>query len=422
MHEKLAIEGGRPVRDKNRPFPPWPYFPEEDIRATIEPLRIGKPNYWTGSKGMEFQRKFAEYCGVKYGVAVNSGTSALHVAVAAAKIGPGDEVIVPCYTFIATAVCVLHQNAVPVFCDVDPKTHNTAAEFIEEKITERTKAVIPVDLYGLPVDMDPIMDLAKKHNLIVIEDAAEAHGAQYKGRKTGSLSHIAAFSFCQDKIITTGGEGGMVTTNDDDMAHSARTFKDHGFWEMERRSLLEMEALYTYIHHQMGFNYRMTEMQAAIGLSQLARLDDMVEKRRENAHFLNQRLSQIESINIPYEPPEMKHAYYRYVFTLNLEKLTCSRDRFVEALKAEGVSAGVAFWPENYKEEVFRNLAGYGKTHCPFTCPWYKGKVEYTQVVCPNARDVGSKAVVIQVHPTLKEEDMNDVATAIEKVAKAYAK
>ncbi|MDP6777496.1 MAG: DegT/DnrJ/EryC1/StrS family aminotransferase, partial [Candidatus Latescibacteria bacterium] len=285
---RLAIEGGDPVRTD--PFPPWPYFYEDEKRAVQEVLDSGKVNYWTGSLGMDFQDRFAQYCGAAFGIAVCNGTAALHVALAAANIGPGDEVIVPARTFIASASAVLNQNAIPVFADVDPESHTIDPKSVASLVNDRTRGVIAVHLAGHPAEMDPLMEIADTHGLVVIEDAAQAHGAEYRGRKVGSLGHLAAFSFCQDKIFTTGGEGGMVTTSDEEMARTARTFKDHGCLEEERRSLLEMEQLYTYIHHRMGYNYRMTEMQAAIGLKALDRLDWNVEIRRRNAHHLKKQL------------------------------------------------------------------------------------------------------------------------------------
>ena len=270
--------------------------------------------------------------------------------------------------------------------------------------------------------MDPIMAIAREHNLIVIEDAAQAPGAEYKGKKVGSLGHIAAFSFCQDKTFTTGGEGGMVTTNDDEMAKIARTFKDHGYWEEERRSLLEMEQLHTYIHHRMGYNYRMTEMQAAIGIKALEKLDWNVDKRRENAHYLTENLKSLEILKTAYEAPHVKHGFYKYYCTLNLDRIKVDRDQFVKAVKAEGVPVGIGTSAENYLEEVFQRQAGYGNTGCPFKCPWYKGKVDYSKVICPNARKIGKEAFVLQVHPTIELSDIDDVITAIRKVAKAYTK
>jgi dTDP-4-amino-4,6-dideoxygalactose transaminase len=415
----LAIEGGTPIRTK--PFPPWPYFWEDEKEAVRQVLDSGKVNYWTGTLGMTFQEKFAEFVGTRYAIAVNSGTAALHIALAAAEVGPGDEVIVPARTFVATAVAVVHQNAVPVFADVDLDTHNISVESIKSLITERTKAIIPVHLAGHPADMDPIMELAEEHGLVVIEDAAQSPGAEYKGRKVGSLGDLAAFSFCQDKHFTTGGEGGMVTTDDATMAEIARSVKDHGYWEEEHRSLLEMEALYTYIHHRPGWNYRLTEMQSAIGLKALERLDWMVDVRRRNAHYLSESLKNVEQMNVAYEAPWAEHSFYKYYGTLNLDKLRVDRDAFVKAVRAEGVPIGIGTASEDYLEEIFQKKVGYGKTSCPFTCPWYKGDLDYTQVVCPNARRLSKEVFVLLVHPTIELEDLDDVIAAINKVAQAYS-
>lgn len=419
MRARPAVEGGTPVRTK--PYPPWPHFWEEEKRAVTEVLNSGKVNYWTGFRGMEYQEQFAEYCGVRHAVAVNSGTSALHVALAAAEVGPGDEVIVPSYTFIATAMAVLHQNAVPVFADVDARTYNLDPESAEAEITERTRAIIPVHLHGHPADMDAFRALAEKHSLIIIEDAAQAHGAEYGGRKAGSLGDIAAFSMCQDKIFTTGGEGGMVTTDDAGFAEAARTFKDHGYWEEEHRTLLEMEALYPYIHHRLGFNYRMTEMQAVVGVVALKRLDEWVEKRRANAHFLTKHLSQHSEIEPPYEAPDCRHAFYKYAFRVRTERLNVSRDDFVKALSAEGIPCHAGVPPENQLEEVFTQCRGYGRTTCPFTCPWNAREIDYGKVDTPVAREIGARTVWLLVHPTVEESDLRDAVDAVDKLLEAYA-
>jgi dTDP-4-amino-4,6-dideoxygalactose transaminase len=416
---KLAVNGGKPVRSE--PYPPWPYFWEEEKQAVREVLDSGKVNYWTGFRGMEFQKRWAQYCGVKHAIALNSGTSALHVAVAAAGIGPGDEVICPSYTFIGTAAAVLHQNAVPIFVDVDARTYNIDPAAAKAAITPKTKAIVAVHLHGHPAEMGPLLDLAKKHNIVVIEDAAQAHGAEYKGRKIGSIGHLAAFSFCQDKIITTGGEGGMVTTDNDDFAEIGRSFKDHGYWEEEHKDLLQMEALYPYIHHRMGFNYRMTEMQSVIGMVCLNRLDTWVEKRRENAHYLTERIKQIPHLEPPYEAPHVKHAFYKYAFTIKPDALTCSRDDFVRALRAEGIPCLAGVPPSNQMEEVFQKHAGYGSTECPFACPWYGEPPDYGKMNTPVAEKLGARTVWLLVHPTVGRKDLEDAAAALEKVAGAYA-
>jgi hypothetical protein len=415
---KLAIDGGPKVRKD--PFPPWPHFFDDEIAEVQTVLREGKVNYWTGSRGREFQERFARFCGAKHAIAVMNGTAALHVALAAAQIGPGDEVIVPARTFIATAFSVLHQNAVPVFADIDLNTQNIDVRSIRERITERTRAVICVHLAGLPCDMDPIRELAGEFGLTVIEDAAQAHGARYKGTPAGTLGHIAAFSFCNDKIFTTGGEGGMVTTNSEQMAEIARSVKDHGYQERERRNLLELEALYTYIHHRMGYNYRMTEMQAAIGLKALEKIEWNLGRRRENARYLTEHLGKHEALTPPFESRDFEHAYYKYYVRLDLDKLKTDRDSFVKAVRAEGVPIGLGTSSENYREQAFQQLVGYGRTECPFRCPWYEGRTAYESVELPNAKRLGGEVFVLQVHPTVTQRDLDDVITAIEKVLNAY--
>jgi dTDP-4-amino-4,6-dideoxygalactose transaminase len=415
---ELAINGGPKVRTD--PFPPWPHFFDDEIAEVEKVLREGRVNYWTGTRGREFQESFARFCGARHGIAVMNGTAALHVALAAAQIGPGDEVIVPPRTFIATAFSVLHQNAVPVFADIDPRTQNIDVHSIRERITERSRAIICVHLAGLPCDMDPIMELAAEFDLKVIEDAAQAHGAKYKGKLTGTLGHIAAFSFCNDKIITTGGEGGMVVTDSDEMAEIARSFKDHGYEERERRNLLELEALYTYIHHRMGYNYRMTEMQAAIGLKALEKLEWNLSRRRENARYLSDHLSRHDALAPPFESDDFEHAYYKYYMRLNLKRLKTDRDTFVKAVRAEGVPIGLGTSSEGYREQAFQELVGYGRTGCPFRCPWYKGRADYTAVELPNAKRLGGEVFVLQVHPTIERRDLDDVIAAIEKVLDVY--
>lgn len=414
----LAINGG--VKFRTKPFPAWPYFWEEEKRAVLDVLDSGKVNYWTGPKGRQFQRDFADYVGVKHAIALSNGTAALHVALAAAEIGPGDEVIVPPYTFIASATAVLQQNAVPVFADVERDTLAISPQSMEERVTERTRAVIVVHLHGHPARMDEIMEVAARHNLIVIEDAAQAQGGEYKGRKIGSLGHLAAFSFCQEKIFTTGGEGGMVTTNDDRLAAIGRSFKDHGFDEDERWQMKKRGDLNLYFHYRLGFNYRMTEMQSAMGIEQLKRLDWNIERRRENAHYLTERIRFLEGIEPAYEAPWAKHAFYQYGVTLDLNRFQVDRDQFLRALQAEGIPAGLGNTPENYLEEVFQKQVGYGKTNCPFACPWYKGKLDYRAHLCPVAEDLGERMFRLKVHPTATLDDMKDTADALEKVAKAY--
>ncbi len=413
---ELAVNGGAPVRDTaRRPFPRWPVFWEEEKEAVRAVLDSGRVNYWTGERGREFQAAFAARMGIAEAISVNSGTSALHVALAAAGVKPGDEVIVPARSFIATASAVTNQFAAPIFADIDPATHTLAVESVAERITPRTTAIIPVHLAGLPADMDALPALARKRGLAVIEDCAQAHGATYNGKTVGSFGIVNAWSFCQDKIFTTGGEGGMVGADDAAAAEIARGFRDHGFHEAERRSALARGALNQYTHHRVGYNYRMTEMQSAIGLKALARLDWHLRRRRENARYLTAGLRDLEAALLPApETPESEHAFYCYYVTLRPEALTCSRDEFVQALQAEGVRAARGTSAELYLEPVYQQKVGYGDTPQPFAA------VDYSRVECPNAREIGQRSFRLEVYPTLQPEDLDDVLAAIHKVAAAY--
>jgi dTDP-4-amino-4,6-dideoxygalactose transaminase len=250
--ERLAIDGGRPtVQDK---LPHWPAFDEKAIQAVDEVLRSGKVNYWTGRKGMEFEKRFAAWQGSRFAISTTNGTSALHVALTVLGIGPGDEVIVPSYTFIASSFSIVQAGAIPRFADVNLEDHCLSVDSAEKLVTDRTKAIMPVHLYGNVCDMDTIQAFARRHKLFVIEDNAEAFGGVYKAKKTGTLSDMAACSFCQNKTFTTGGEGGMVTTDNEELAWLARSFRDHGYDVKERLNLLEMEQKLPYIHNMVGWN------------------------------------------------------------------------------------------------------------------------------------------------------------------------
>ena len=424
MSEKLAIDGGEKVREA--PFPPWPYLDEESIQASVEPLRAGKVNYWTGTVGMEFEQKYAEWCDCKYGISCNSGTSALHTAMAGAlNIGPGDEVIVPSYTFIASSMSVAQSMAVPVFADVDKLTHTIDPQSIEDNISERTRAIVVVHLYGCMADMDPIMEIADKHGLYVIEDTAQAHGGVYKGKKAGSIGHLGATSFCQSKHFTTGGEGGCVVTNNEDWAWNARAFRDHGYDVSERMRLLELEEKLPYIHNRIGFNFRLTESQSAIGLRQLELLDTWnLPLRRRNAKILDEELKDEPYIlALPIDTEERKNAYWLYPIILDTDRISVEARQFFQAVGAEGVPAGPVLWPEGYKEKCYREQIGFGKLQYPFKDPATRPEaVNYADLELPNAIWVESRTFFVPVHPTYEEQDMRDIAAAIKKVGAAYAK
>ena len=424
MASTLAIEGG-PKTVTNK-LAGWPRFDEKAIKAVEEVLRSGKVNYWTGPKGMEFERKFAQWQGGKYAISASSGTSALHIALSALGIGPGDEVIVPSYTFIASGFSIVQAGAVPRFADVNIDDHCISVESAEKLVTERTMAIMPVHLYGNVCDMDKILAFAKKHKLFVIEDNAEAFGGAYKGRKTGTLGHIAACSFCQNKTFTTGGEGGMVTTDDEDLAWQARSFRDHGYDVKQRLSLLELEQRLPYIHNMVGWNYRMTDMQSAIGLAELERIDSWnMPNRRRNARIIIDAIKDLPQVlYAPIDTEDRRNGWYVMAFSLDIENMACDIDRFVAACGAEGAPCWKVFWPQCHTEKAYREHNSFGKSGFPFTSKEYASpeSVDYSKVEVPNAIWHQSHTFTCFAFPTYSEDDCRQIGSALAKVIKAYSK
>ena len=290
---------------------------------------------WVSSLGKyvrEFEERFGGYCGAKFGIATSNGTTALHLALAVLGIGPGDEVLVPTLTFVATANAVVYTGAKPVFVDSEPRTWNLDAARIEEKITERSKAIIPVHVYGHPADMDPILEIARRHHLYVIEDAAEAHGALYKGRRVGSLGDMSCFSFYGNKIITTG-EGGMVLTDNAEWAERARRLRDHGMSKEKR-----------YWHPEIGFNYRLTNLQAALGVAQLERIDGIIAAKRRNAALYNDLLRDVPGVSLPPEAAWAQSVYWMYSILVE-DQYGRSRDELMKELKASEIDSRPIFYP-----------------------------------------------------------------------------
>jgi dTDP-4-amino-4,6-dideoxygalactose transaminase len=421
--EKLAIDGG--PKTVTSALTGWPRMSEEAIEAVTEVLRSGKVNYWTGPKGMEFERAFAEWQGSRHAISVSSGTAALHVALSALGIGPGDEVIVPSYTFIASSFSVVQAGAMPRFADVNLEDHCISVESAEKLVTSRTKAIMPVHLYGNVCDMDQINAFAKKHNLFVIEDNAEAFGGEYKGRKTGTLGDIAGCSFCQNKTFTTGGEGGMVTTDDEDLAWEARSFRDHGYNVRERMNLLEMEQKLPYIHDRIGWNYRMTEMQSAIGLAELRRIDNWnLPARHRNAHIVMDALGDLPQVKyMPIDTEERKNGWFVMAFSLDIENMSCDISQFVAAAGAEGAPCWKVFWPQCHTEKAFLEHRGFGDSGFPFKSKEYASPValEFDKVEIPNARWHEKHTFTCFAYPTFTEDDMKQIARALVKVIKAYS-
>jgi dTDP-4-amino-4,6-dideoxygalactose transaminase len=424
MSEKLAIHGGPKAVTSQKIG--WPNFDEKSIKAVENVLRSGKVNYWTGPKGMEFEKRFAEWQGSKYAISVATGTAALHVGLASMGIGPGDEVIVPSYTFIATSFSVVQAGAIPRFADVNLNDHCISVESAEKLVNSRTKAIMPVHLYGNVCDMDKINAFAKKYNLLVIEDNAEAFGGSYKGKKTGTLADIAGCSFCQNKTFTTGGEGGMITTDNEEYAWVARSFRDHGYNVKLRLSLLELEQKLPYIHNMVGWNYRMTEMQSAIGLMELERMDNWnMPTRRRNAYIIMDKIKDLpQVINMPIDTEERKNGWYVMAFSLDIENMTCDIKQFADAAVAEGALVWKVFWPQCHVEQAYQEHNSFGKTGFPFKSKEYTNpeSADYTHVEVPNAMWHEEHTFTCFAFPTYTAENCEQIGDALRKVILAYSK
>ena len=388
------------TRRKTKPIelPGWPVFDEEQIEAVTAVLKSGRVNYWTGQECRLFEEEFAAAIGTQYAVAVANGTVALELALKAMKIGNGDEVVVPSRTFIATASAVVACGGHPVVADIDHDSQNLTAESIQAAFTPRTRAIIPVHLAGWPADMDPIMALAADRNLKVIEDCAQAHGAKYKGKPVGSIGDAAAFSFCQDKILTTGGEGGMLTTNDPDIWEQAWSYKDHGKgWDAVHSP--PNGRVFKWLHERFGTNWRMTEMQAAIGRVVLRRLPEWVNQRRRHAEILRTAFEDIGSLRTASPPVECYHSYYKYYGFLRSNHIrpAWTRDKIIKAVQAEGIPCGSGSCSEIYLEQAFdKSLRPANRL--------------------PVARELGETSLMFLVHPTLSDADMELTAKVVAEV------
>jgi dTDP-4-amino-4,6-dideoxygalactose transaminase len=424
MADALAIDGG--AKAVTNELVAWPQFDKKAVKAVEDVLRSGKVNYWTGPRGMEFEKQFAAWQGSRFAVSTSSGTSALHVALSALGIGPGDEVIVPSYTFIASSFSIVQAGAVPRFADVNLDDHCLSVASAEKLINKRTKAIMPVHLYGNVCDMDPLLELAHQHGLYVVEDNAEAFGGSYKGRKTGTLGHVAACSFCQNKTFTTGGEGGMVTTDDEELAWNARSFRDHGYDVRERLNLLEMEQKLPYIHNVVGWNYRMTEMQSAIGLAELERMDTWnMPTRHRNAHIIMDAIKDLPQVKyVPVDTEERRNGWFVLAFSLDIENMDCDISQFVAAAGAEGAPCWKVFWPQCHTEKAFAAHNAFGRSGFPFASKEYAdpASVDYSTVEVPHAVWHQSHTFTCFAFPTFTEQNCQQIGAALAKVIQAYAK
>ena len=383
----------------NTPFSPWPSFTEEEANAVSRVLLSNKVNYWTGTESREFEKEFAAWCGAEYAIALSNGTVALDLALKALDIKAGDEVIITSRTFLASASCIATAGATPVFADVDRDSQNITAETIAKVITPNTKAILCVHLAGWPCEMDAIMALAEQHNLFVIEDCAQAHGAKYKGRSVGTIGHISAWSFCQDKIMTTGGEGGMVTTNDERLWDIMWSYKDHGksFDAVYNR---QHPPGFRWLHESFGTNWRITEMQSVIGRIQLKRMVKWTEKRQAYAAAIDEVCKTIPVLRVPELPEYIEHACYKHYVFVKPEQLKegWTRDRIIEEINNRGVPCYQGSCSEIYLEKAFDN-SGYRPIER-----------------LPVAKELGDTSLMFLVHPTLLEREIEKTVSVIQDV------
>ncbi|HAS8533054.1 TPA: DegT/DnrJ/EryC1/StrS aminotransferase family protein [Vibrio vulnificus] len=383
----------------NTPFSPWPSFTQEEADAVSRVLLSNKVNYWTGTECREFEKEFAAWAGCEYSIALGNGTLALDLALKALGVGEGDEVITTSRTFLASASAIVTAGANPVFADVDLNSQNITAETIGKVVTEKTKAVIVVHLAGMPAEMDAIMALAAERGFYVIEDCAQAHGAKYKGRSVGTIGHIGAWSFCQDKIMTTGGEGGMVTTNDHALWSTMWSYKDHG---------KSYDAVYNrqhppgfrWLHESFGTNWRMTELQGVLGRIQLQRMAEWTAKRQHNGQLIDQAVADLPLVRCVEVADYIEHAEYKHYLFVNPEQLKpgWSRDRIVEEINAAGVPAYQGSCSEIYLEKAFDNT------------PWRP------EERLPNAVQLGETSLMFLVHPTLTAAEMAKTTAVVRDV------
>ncbi len=408
--EKLALLGGEPLRKKT--FPPHPMLGNEEKSAVMAVLDSGKLSTFAASPGQyflggvkirEFEKIVADYHKVKFAIAFNSATAALHAAVVACGVQPGEEVITTPYTFTSSATCALMANAIPVFADIDSDDYNLSPEALKKTISPLTKAVIPVHLFGYPAKMDEIMKIAKEHDLKVIEDCAQAPGARYKDKIVGTIGDCGILSFTENKNITSG-EGGMLITNDEEIANIARLVRNHG------EAIIAGQPR-SYNSTILGWNYRMTEVDAAIGIEQFKKMDYFNSERVRLAEHLSKELSKIPGLK-PFIPKkEHRHAYYVLAIDYDEAVIGMPRDVFVKALNAEGVQFGGGYVKPLYYSRIYHD-------NKPFIYQYYKGKVNYEPGACPVAEEMHFKRVILTIlcRPPATIDDMDDIAAVFRKI------
>jgi len=411
MENKLALLGGKPIRNKN--FPSHPIIGEEEKQSVLEVLNRGELStfiaapgkYFLGGKKIkEFEQIFADYHDCKYAVSFNSATAALHAAVVAVGVGPGEEVIVPPYTFTSTATCALMNNSIPVFADVQDDIFCLDPRAVIDNISQYTKAIIPVHLFGHPADMEPLMKIAQSRNLKVIEDCAQAPGARYKGKLVGTIGDCGIFSFTENKNITTG-EGGMLITNDQAIAEAARMVRNHG------EAIWEGQTARTYTSTMLGWNYRMTEMEAALGIVQFKRMDYLNSIRIELSNYLSSKLKLFPGLSIPVVYPDCKHVFYVYAIKYDKDKVGINREIFVKALNAEGIPFGSGYVRPLYLSPIYHDSR-------PFAFKIYQGEAKYNKGICPITEKLHEEEIIATMlaRPPAEISDMDDIIKAFEKI------
>lgn len=387
-------------------YAPWPYFAEDEIKAAKDVLISGKVNYWTGEECHLFEKEFASYVGRKYAVALANGSLALELAIIAYDIGEGDEVVVASPNFTTSIKNIVVRGVVPVFADVDPETGNISPDSVKSLITEKTKAIVCFHLAGCPCDMDSLKEIAKSRNIYLIEDCSQAHGAKYKGVNVGKLGDISVFSFSQDKIMTSGGEGGMLLTDDEAIFKKCWSYKDHGK-SYDKTHSNEHKVGFQYLCTSFGTNWRMTEMQAAIGRRQLLKLDEWVEIRRSYADKISKALSVLKAVHVPAIPEYAFHSYYKYCFYLKPDMLKegCDRNNVLRAINDAGVYCGSEFCSKVHKKEEL-SVKPYSK------------KLSELSVT----RNLSKNALILQIHPTLTEKDIDKTIEIVKRVINGFTK
>lgn len=422
-NEKEIVMNGAGIEEIG--FPGWPQFAPEVPQKVVDVLRSGKVSYWTGKVGMEFEEAFARWMNAKMAISCTNGTAALHIAISSLGIGPGDEVIVPSYSFIASSFSVLQAGAIPVFGDVTEE-HTLDPYGIEKLITPRTRAIVVVHLYGVVADMGPILEIAKKHNLYVIEDCAQCIGGTWRGIKAGLIGDVGCFSFCQSKHFTTGGEGGMVVTNNEELGWECRSFRDHGYDVRTRMNMLALEEKLPYIHNRVGFNYRMTEMQSAIGLCELQRFDEWnLSRRFAYAKMYDEAFRDLRGIKaIPHNSEERRNAYWWYPMLIDTAVLDIKASEFVKELAGRGIPCYGIQWPEAYEERAYKEGVGFGRVSFPFRSTEYTDPkaVDYQNVLCPVAKSLRDQTVSLFLHPSWEPEHIERCIEGVRAVIAEHLK